>query len=58
MCATMCYPFIYWWTSLLLSILAIVNSATMNFGVHVSLNYGFLIAQLVKNPPAVQETLV
>ena len=34
----LCYPFICWWTSRLLHVLAIVKSVTANIGVHVSLS--------------------
>ena len=35
------YPFICWWTSRLLHVLAIANHTSMNIGVYVSFNSGF-----------------
>ena len=38
-CTTLLYPFIHQWISRLLPVLAIVNSAAMNNGIHVSLSF-------------------
>ena len=43
------YPFICWWTSRLLPCLAIINSAAMNIGLHVSLS--ILVSSVCEWPP-------